>query len=133
MTPDLKGLHYLTAPNQVQLDRPEKSPMIENRGDMFSYNPYQYRCCQHNVAFGWPYYAESLWAATSDNGLAAVLYAASSVKAQVGDGTRVQIAEETSYGLARNLSGHFLFGQPTHAGNWNSRWGWQPPGLSHER
>lgn len=97
MTADLKGLHYLTAPNQIQLDRADKSPMIQNRGDMFSYNPYQYRCCQHNVAFGWPYYAESLWMATSDNGLAAVLYAASSVKAQAGDGTSVQIAEETNY------------------------------------
>ena len=28
MTPDLKGLHYLTAPNQVQLDRANKAPMI---------------------------------------------------------------------------------------------------------
>jgi len=97
MTPDLKGLHYLTAPNQVQLDRGNKSPMIENRGDMFSYNPYQYRCCQHNVAHAWPYYAENLWMATADNGIAAVLYAASTVEAKVGDGTRVRIAEKTDY------------------------------------
>jgi len=97
MTPDLKGLHYLTAPNQVQLDRGNKSPMIENRGDMFSYNPYQYRCCQHNVAHAWPYYAEHLWMATSENGLAAVLYAPSSVEAKVGDGTAVKIAERTDY------------------------------------
>ena len=73
MTPDLKGLHYLTAPNQIQLDRADKSPMVQNRGDMFSYNPHQYRCCQHNVAFGWPYFVESLWMATGDDGLAAVL------------------------------------------------------------
>src|SRR5581483_6886014 len=97
MTPDLKGLHYLTAPNQVQLDRGNKAPMIENSGDMFSYNPYQYRCCQHNSAFGWPYYAESLWMATADGGLAAALYAPSSVKAKVAGGKTVQIAEETAY------------------------------------
>jgi DUF1680 family protein len=97
MTPDLKGLHYLTAPNQVQLDRAAKSPMIENGGDMFSYNPYQYRCCQHNVAHAWPYYAEHLWMATPDNGLAAVLYAASSVEAKVGSGTSVKITEKTDY------------------------------------
>jgi DUF1680 family protein len=97
MTPDLKGLHYLTAPNQIQLDRENKAPMVQNRGDMFSYNPHQYRCCQHNVAFGWPYYAENAWMATPGNGLAAVLYVASEVSAKVGDGTTVRIKETTDY------------------------------------
>jgi DUF1680 family protein len=97
MTPDLKGLHYLTAPNQVQLDRASKAPMIQNSGDMFSYNPYEYRCCQHNVAFGWPYYSESLWMATPDGGLAAALYAPSTVTAKVAGGKTVRIAEETAY------------------------------------
>ena len=55
---------------------------------MLSYNPHSYRCCQHNVAHGWPYYAEHLWMATPDNGLAAVLYAASEVTAKVGQGQR---------------------------------------------
>jgi DUF1680 family protein len=97
MTPDLKGLHYLTAANQVQLDRGNKAPMIENRGDMFSYNPYQYRCCQHNVAHAWPYYAEHLWLGTAENGLAGVLYAPSSVEAKAGNGTTVRITEKTAY------------------------------------
>lgn len=97
MTPDLKALHYLTAPNQVQSDRANKAPMVENDGDMMSYNPADYRCCQHNVAFGWPYYAEHLWMATQENGLAAVLYAASTVKAKVGDGTDVLVVEKTDY------------------------------------
>jgi DUF1680 family protein len=97
MTPDLKALHYFTAPNQVQLDRANKAPMIENDGDMFSYNPYQYRCCQHNVAFGWPYYSENLWMATADGGLAAALYAPSTVTAKVAGGVEVRIAEDTAY------------------------------------
>ena len=97
MTPDLKGLHYLTAPNQPQLDRRNHAPGIQNGGDMFSYNPYSYRCCQHNVAMGWPYYAEELWHATPDSGLCATLYAACEVTAKVGDGTAVQIAEATDY------------------------------------
>ena len=98
-TPDLKGLHYLTAPNQVQLDRQSKSPGIQNGGDMFSYNPHEYRCCQHNVAMGWPYYAENLWMATQDRGLAAILYGASSVTAKVGpgSGTNVTIQQVTNY------------------------------------
>jgi len=97
MTPDLKGLHYLTAPNQIQLDRATKAPMVQNGGDMFSYNPYQYRCCQHNSGFGWPYYAESLWMATPAGGLAAALYAPSTVTAQVAGGKKVKIAEDTAY------------------------------------
>jgi hypothetical protein len=97
MTPDLKGLHYLTAPNQIQLDRQDKSPAVQNGGDMFSYNPKDYRCCQHNTAFGWPYFAEHLWMATPGAGLAATLYAPSMVNARVGKGTSVRIEEITDY------------------------------------
>ncbi len=97
MTPDLRGLHYLTAPNQIQLDRKNKAPLIQNHGDMFSYNPWRYRCCQHNVAFGWPYFTEHLWMATADNGLAAVMYAPSTVKAKVGNGKTIKIEQQTTY------------------------------------
>jgi len=97
MMPDLKGLHYITSANQVQLDRNNKSPGIQNRGTMFSYSPLGYRCCQHNVSHGWPYYAEELWLATPDNGLCASLYAASEVSAKVGSGVSVKITEDTDY------------------------------------
>ena len=97
MTPDLQGLHYLTCPNQIQLDRTNKAPVIENEGDMFSYNPHEYRCCQHNVAFGWPYFAEHLWMATPGNGLAAFLYGPCSVTAKVGNDAEVSITETTGY------------------------------------
>ena len=95
--PDLKGLHYLTAPNMVQLDRQNKSPMLQNGGNMLAYDPFGYRCCQHNVSHGWPYYAEHLWLATQGNGLAAVLYAPCEVQARAGDGTTVTIVEDTAY------------------------------------
>ncbi len=97
MTPDLKSLRYLTAPNMVQSDSKNKSPGLQNGGPMLHFNPHGHRCCQHNVGHGWPYYAEHLWLATPDNGLAAVLYAASEVNAKVGDGTEVTIAEKTTY------------------------------------
>ncbi len=106
MTPDLTGLHYVTAPNMVQLDRESKSPMIQNGGDMLSYNPHQYRCCQHNVSYAWPYYAAHLWMATPDNGLAPVLFAPSKVTAKVGDGTEVTITEETAYPFEETVSFH---------------------------
>ncbi|MCX5637611.1 MAG: glycoside hydrolase family 127 protein [Planctomycetota bacterium] len=97
MTPDLKALRYLTAPNQILSDRNNKSPGVQNDGPMFLYDPYDHRCCQHNVAHGWPYYAEHLWLVTAGNGLAAVLYAPCRVTAKVGDGTEVTIVEETRY------------------------------------
>jgi hypothetical protein len=98
MTPDEKALHYVTCANQVQLDRQNKAPAIQNGGKMFSYSPFEdYRCCQHNVSHGWPYYAEELWLATPDRGLCASLYAACEVSAKVGYGAQVKIAEQTDY------------------------------------
>lgn len=105
LTPDWKGLHYLTCANQVQLDRETKAPVLENGGTMVSYSPFEvYRCCQHNVSHGWPYYAEELWLATADHGLAASLYAASQVTAKVGDGTRVTWTESTDYPFDDTIS-----------------------------
>ncbi len=96
-TPDLKALRYLTAPNQVLSDRHNKSPGVQNGGPMFLMNPHGHRCCQHNTGHGWPYYAQNLWLAAPENGLAAVLYAPCEVKAKVGDGTEVTIREATDY------------------------------------
>jgi len=97
MTADLKALHYLTAPNMIQLDRRTKAPVLQNGGCMLAYSPHRYRCCQHNVAMGWPYYARHLWMATADGGLAATLYAQSEVTAKVGDGSVVRVTETTDY------------------------------------
>lgn len=112
MTSTLKGLHYLTAPNMVQLDSAGKAPMIENDGEMLSYNPWQYRCCQHNVSFGWPYFAEHLWCASSDRGLAAVLYAPSRVMATAGDGEEVNIVESTEYPFRETVNLQISVGGP---------------------
>ncbi len=103
LTADLKGLHYITSPNACRLDSKNKAPGIQNGGAMLSYNPHSYRCCQHNVAHGWPYFAEHLWMATPDNGLAAVFYAASEVTAKVGDGQPVTIKAKTCYPFAETI------------------------------
>jgi len=98
LTPDLKALHYLTCANQVQLDKNNKAPGIQNSGTMFSYSPFEvYRCCQHNVSHGWPYFAEELWLATTDNGLCLSIYAASEVTAVVDNNKEITITEETDY------------------------------------
>jgi len=113
LTPDLKALHYLTCANQVQCDKNNKAPGIQNGGTMFSYSPYEvYRCCQHNVSHGWPYYAEELWLATHDNGLLASLYAACEVTAKVGNGEVVQISEETDYPFDEIINFKFSMKSP---------------------
>ena len=96
MTPDLRGLHYLSAPNLISCDSSGEHD-FQNGGTLLSYDPWSYRCCQHNAAFVWPYFAEHLWLATSDNGLAAVLFAPCEVSARVGAGTDIRVLEDTAY------------------------------------
>ena len=95
--PDFKGLRYLTAPNMVVSDSKDHSPGIQNGGPFLMMNPFSSRCCQHNHAQGWPYYAAHLWMATPDNGLAAMLYNSCDVTARVGNGNTVTLKEETHY------------------------------------
>jgi hypothetical protein len=103
MTPDMKALHYLTAPNLILCDQHNKSPGFQNGGPMLWFNPHIHRCCQHNSGHGWPYYTQHLWLATPDNGLAAVLYAPCEVTAKVGKGTKVAIKEKTQYPFDENI------------------------------
>lgn len=104
MTPDLKGLRYLTSPNMVLSDAGSKAPGLQNGGPMLLFNPHDHRCCQHNVSHGWPYYAEHLWLASGGNGLAVAMYAPSEVTAQVGVGDTVRIVEETEYPFSDKIT-----------------------------
>lgn len=97
LTPDMKALRYLTAPNMVVSDAKDHSPGIQNDGPFLMMNPFSSRCCQHNHSMGWPYFDKHLWFATPDNGLCAALYAPDDVTAQVGDGTKVSFKEDTHY------------------------------------
>ncbi len=95
--PDFKALRYLTAPNMIASDAKNHSPGIDNSGPFLMMNPFSSRCCQHNHSQGWPYYAEHLWMATPDNGLAAILYNSCEVTATVAGNTPVTLKEQTHY------------------------------------
>jgi hypothetical protein len=112
MTPDLKALHYLTAPNMPLVDKRSKAPGLQNGGPMLLFDPHDHRCCQHNVSHGWPYYAEHLWLATAKNGLGVALYAPSTVTAKVGDGTPVTIEETTTYPFEETVRFKVTTGKP---------------------
>jgi len=95
--PDLRALRYLTAPNMAVSDAKNHAPGLQNSGPFLMMNPFSSRCCQHNHSMGWPYFTKHLWLATPDNGLCAAVLSAGAVSAQVGDGTRVRVEEETHY------------------------------------
>ncbi len=95
--PDFRALRYITAPNHTVSDSKNHHPSIDNSGPFLSMNPFSSRCCQHNHAQGWPYYAQHLVMATNDGGLATVLYAASTTTAKVAGGTEVKLTQETRY------------------------------------
>ena len=103
--PQQKGTHYITCANGVALDNTaKKHGQFSNDWAMLAYMPgvHNYRCCPHNYGMGWPYFVEEMWLATPDGGLAASLYAASTVTAKVGnrgrgEGTTVSITTQTSY------------------------------------
>lgn len=56
-----------------------------------------YPCCFSNMHQGWPKFTQSLWYATPDNGIAALVYSPSEVTAEVGNGQKVKITEDTYY------------------------------------
>lgn len=98
MMPDMRSLRYITSPNMAVSDEKLHGPSIDNnlRG-MLSMSPFSSRCCQHNHGMGWPYYAEHLVMATTDGGLATMLYAANETKAKVAGGKTVTLTEITDY------------------------------------
>ena len=105
-TPDLKALHYLTAANMPQLDASTNHDFY-NKGRQLDYSPHIYRCCQHNVAMGWPYFVEHLWMATPGPGLCAWMYGPCKVSAEVQPGRRVTIVEDTGYPFDTSVTMRF--------------------------
>jgi hypothetical protein len=63
---------------------------------------------------GWPYFDSHLWLATPDNGLCAAVYSASDVRARVGNGAPVRIAEDTHYPFDEQLRFTIHAGRPVN-------------------
>ena len=62
-----------------------------------------YPCCTSNMHQAWPKFTQNLWYATSDNGLAAMIYAPSAVEWEVG-GRKVKIVERTNYPFEESVA-----------------------------
>ncbi|VBB48551.1 conserved hypothetical protein [uncultured Paludibacter sp.] len=103
LTNDIKGLQYYQQENQV-ISKFGYIGFGQNYDNGNMPGPYSgYGCCRFNFHMGWPYYVKTMWAATADDGLAAMAYGPSSVKALVENGTEVTWKETTNYPFDEQL------------------------------
>ena len=96
-TPDYWAHQYDQQSNQVIVSGAKRG--WSTNGDysnIYGLMP-NFACCLANMHQGWPKFVENMWMATNDNGLIAVTYGPSIVKARVGKGHEVTIKEETDY------------------------------------
>lgn len=95
---DFMTRQYFQQANQVMITRhPRNFDINHGETDIVYGLLTGYPCCTSNMHQGWPKFTQNLWYATADNGLAALVFSPSEVKAKVGDGTEVRFTEETNY------------------------------------
>jgi hypothetical protein len=96
-TPDMWAHQYDQQANQVLCSVAARQwTTNSDTSNLYGLEP-NYGCCTANFHQGWPKLVKSLWMATADKGLAAVVYGPCSVTARVGDGREVTITEDTEY------------------------------------
>jgi DUF1680 family protein len=95
-TADMWSHQYNQQPNQV-LCTLEQRAWVSNgpESNLYGMEP-NFGCCTANMHQGWPKLLQSLWMATREGGLAAVLYAPNQVRTIAG-GVPVSIVEDTEY------------------------------------
>ncbi len=66
-----------------------------------------YPCCVSNMHQGWPKLVQSLFYATRDGGVAAMVYAASEARVKVKGGKEIRLVEKTNYPFEDEISFEF--------------------------
>ena len=101
-TPDMWGHQYDQQATQVECSVKPR-PWISNGGDsnIYGLEP-NFGCCTANLSQGWPKFAAHLWMRTADDGLAAVAYAPSIVRAKLGR-ANVEVRLDTEYPFRETL------------------------------
>lgn len=102
-TDDMWAHQYDQQPNQVQCTR-AKGPWTTNgvEANLFGLEP-NFGCCTANFHQGWPKLTASLFMASSDGGLAAMLYAPCSVTTLV-ESVPVTVRQQTDYPFRDTVS-----------------------------
>lgn len=109
-TDDYSARQYFQAANQIELsDRLETSFQTNShKGTDFVFGVVSgYPCCTTNMHQSWPKFVQNLFYATPDNGVAAFLYAPSTVSIKVGDGANLKINETTGFPFRESVNFEF--------------------------
>jgi hypothetical protein len=103
-TEDYLARQYFQQANQVMITRHTRNFDQNHGGTDVCYGLLSgYPCCTSNMHQGWPKFTQNLWYATPDQGLAALVYSPSEVKAYVAGGTGITFREETSYPFGETI------------------------------
>ena len=101
---DFMTRQYFQQANQVMITRKMRNFEVNHEGTDLCYGLLSgYPCCTSNMHQGWPKFAQNLWYATPDKGLAALVYSPNEVKALVADGVEVSFKEETNYPFGESI------------------------------
>ncbi|MBP5218552.1 MAG: glycoside hydrolase family 127 protein [Bacteroidales bacterium] len=95
---DYSARQYFQQTNQVACTRewrPFSTPHDDTDNLFGTLNGYP--CCLCNMHQGWPKFVQNLWYSSADGGLAALVYAPSTVTAKVAGGISVTVRETTDY------------------------------------
>ena len=103
LSEDMWSHQYDQQPNQIRCAH-APGPWTTNgpEANLFGLEPH-FGCCTANFHQGWPKLTNSLWMATQDDGLAAMLYAPSEVTTQVR-GVGVRATQVTDYPFRDRVS-----------------------------
>jgi DUF1680 family protein len=97
-TDDFVNRQYFQQANQVMATRHRRNFDTDHSGTDVCFGLLTgYACCTSNMHQGWPKFVQNLWYATSDNGIAALVYGPSEAKMLVANGTAITVKEETNY------------------------------------
>ena len=102
-TPDMSGHQYVQQANQVLVSEADR-PWYNNgpQANLYGFEP-NFGCCTANYHQGFPKFANSLWYATNDDGLAAVSYAPCTVLTRAG-GVPVRLRVSGNYPFGQSVS-----------------------------
>jgi hypothetical protein len=95
---DMWAHQYDQQANQVQVSVDKNRNWTTNGPDsnVYGLEP-NFGCCTANFHQGWPKFVSHMWMATQDEGLVAMAYGPSVVRAAVAGGVGVTIVQETEY------------------------------------
>lgn len=113
-TDDHSARQYFQQTNQVLINKGDRS-FFNDGGERVVYGLLTgYPCCTCNLHQGWPKFAQHLWMATKDRGLAAVAYAPSKVAARVADGSQVSLEMSGGYPFTERMEIDVSLNQPVN-------------------